>query len=331
MTQISVIIPNNHEHRALCKVVRSVCDQLVKPTEIVIVDSSAERGECPAEISMNCSNSDIKLIYEQRHLALPGEARNIGLDLARGQYIAFIDIQTIPRPNWLKDSLSLLTSDGVSGVWGATCFSADNKFESLVRDGFYGVQPRRTLPGSVFRRQMFVKTGQFIEWVRAGEDTEWMMRLEALKINIVSPKSVLVDYIGLIGANIFQLLNKWYRNYTLSCELKHLFPQKLLLWLIIYPFIVLIAFNWNYLIADWHVDSPLYIGHVTKLVILLPCLTYVIVRGLLLPLKRGVGILNLLPIRFIAITIVCFMADFVKVIVFTTPKRKHNIDVPWIF
>ena len=158
-------------------------------------------------------------------------------------------------------------------------------------------------------------------WVRAGEDTEWMMRLGAMKITVASPQSALVDYVGLFGANVLQLLTKWYRNYTLSRELQHHFSQKLLLWGILYPFIVLIAFNWNYLIADWRMDSPFYIGHITKLVVILPCLIYVIVRGMLLPFQRGVGISELLPIRFIAITVVCFMAD----LVFTIPKRKRKL------
>ena len=328
MIEISVIIPSNHDHHALCKVVRAVCDQLVRPAEIVIIDSSVERGTCPAEITALCGRCGIKLIYEHRKLALPGGARNIGLDMVNSEFIAFIDIQTIPRPNWLKACEELLTTHGIVGVWGATFFSAETKFEGLVRDGFYGVQPRRTLPGSVFRRETFEKTGQFIDWIRAGEDTEWMLRLDVLKITVAYSSSALVDYVGLIGADIKQLLTKWYRNYTVARELPHFFPQKLLLWLILYPFIVLIAFNWNYLIADWRTDSPFYIGHVTKIVAILPGVTYVIVRGLILPLQRGVGILRLLPIRFAAIAFVCFMADFVKVLVLSLPQRKRDADTP---
>ena len=121
-----------------------------------------------------------------------------------------------------------------------------------------------------------------------------------------------------------QLLNKWYRNDTASRDLPHFFPQRLLLWLVLYPLLVLIAFNWNYLIAGWRMDSPLYIGHVTKIVAVLPVLSYVGVRGIVLPLRRGVGIWRLLPVRFIAVTVICFMADVVKVLVFSIPKRKHD-------
>jgi hypothetical protein len=66
----------------------------------------------------------------------------------------------------------------------------------------------------------------------------------------------------------------------------------------------------------------MYFEHVTKIVAVMPVLCYLGLRGIALPLKRGVGIWRLLPFRFIAITLICFMADVVKVIVLTIPKRK---------
>jgi hypothetical protein len=151
-----------------------------------------------------------------------------------------------------------------------------------------------------------------------------MLRLELQKVPIFCPPTASLDYVGLVGSNLNQLLKKWYRNYTASRDLPHFFPQRLLLWLVLYPLIVLIAFNWNYLIADWRMDSPLYLGHVTKIAAVLPGLFYVVVRGIVLPLRRGVGIWHLLPFRFILITVICFMADVVKILVFTIPKRIRN-------
>jgi hypothetical protein len=325
---ISVIIPSNHSHGDLFKVVQSICHQTVRPTEILIIDSSVEAGVCSAEIWSLCAVNSIKLIYEHRELALPGDARNIGLGMANGELIAFIDVQTIPRQHWLEASLAQVSSNDIAGAWGATCFSAESRFERLVRDSFYGMLPRRTLPGSVFKRRVFDKAGQFIDWVRAGEDTEWILRLEALKIPVVRPLDALLDYVGLIGFDTTLILKKWYRNYTASKDLPHFFPQKLLIWLFIYPLLVLVAFNWNYLIADWRMDSPLYIGHVTKIVAFLPGLAYLLLRGILLPLQRGVAIWGLLPIRFLEITSICILADGVKILVFSLPKFMYPASKP---
>lgn len=323
-SNISVIIPSNHGHHDLLKIVDAVCYQTTKPAEIIIIDSSGERGSCPAKIVTLCSAMRIKLVYEAREYALPGQSRNVGLGLASAELIAFIDVQTIPRPQWLDESLRLIYEDEVDGIFGGTCFRANTTFERLVRDAFYGCFARKTLPGSVFRRRVFVKAGQFIDWVRAGEDTEWMLRLELLKIRVIYPPVVLVDYEGLIGLDLTKLLKKWYRNYTASHDLPHLFSQKLFLWIVLYPLIIFIAFNWNYLIANWRMDSPLYIGHVTKIAAILPPLIYTFTRGILLPLLRGVGFSGLFPIRFIAIAFISFMADAVKAFVFSTPKRKHD-------
>jgi hypothetical protein len=327
MNDISIIIPNNHGHQELLRIVHAICKQTVKPAEIVIVDSSGESGACPAEIIELCAVTNIQLIYEPRTQALPGNARNIGLGMVTGELIAFIDVQTIPRPHWLEVALNLLASNSIAGVWGATSFSAETTFETLVRDGFHGALSRKTLPGTVCRREVFTKAGQFVDWVRAGEDTEWMLRLELLKLQVVYPSNALIDYVGLIGLDMNRLLRKWYRNYSASRDLPHFYPQRLLSWLVLYPLIVLIAFNWNYLIADWRMDSPLYIGHVTKIVAVLPVLGYMCMRGILLPFRHGVSIWNLLPFRFIAITAVCFMADVVKVLVLSIPNQKSNARI----
>jgi hypothetical protein len=149
-----------------------------------------------------------------------------------------------------------------------------------------------------------------------------MLRFALLRIQVVLPSLALIDYVGLIGSDMKILLRKWQRNYTAARDLPHFFPQRLLLWLIIYPLLTLIAFNWNYLIADWRMDSPFYVGHVTKIVVVLPVLAYAVTRGLALPLKRGVAIRRLLPIRFLGIMMICFMADVLKVLVFSIPKRR---------
>jgi hypothetical protein len=318
---ISVIIPSNHGHNELLNIVHAIICQSTKPLEIVIVDSSIDAGICPKDVTKLCADGGIKLIYVHKVLALPGDARNIGLGMASGDLIGLIDVQTIPRSCWLEAAVNLLSSHDVDGVWGATYFNAETKFERLVRDGFFGVLPRKTLPGSVFRRKVFEKSGEFIDWVRAGEDTEWMLRLEQLKVPVLNPSSALIDYVGLVGLDLQGVIRKWFRNYTASRELPQFFPQKMLLWLTFYPLLILIAFNWNYLIADWSTDSPYYLSHVTKMAVIVPPLLYFFLRGFLLPQNRGVGIWRLLPFRFMMIILICMLADAVKILVFSVPQR----------
>lgn len=322
MADISVIIPSNHDLQDLLKVVSSVCKQTIKPAEIVIIDSSIDSKPCFDEVLRICALNGINLIYERRFTAMPGCARNIGFLKSSSALIAFIDVQTIPRSHWLENAIKLLEDKSTHGVWGATSFKAKTLLEEIVRDGFFGGMHRLTLPGTVFKREVFLQVGQFIDWVRAGEDTDWMLRIELLKIPFVLPSTPQIDYVGLINLNFQKLLKKWQRNYTASSSLPHFSSQRLLIWLILYPLIVLIAFNWNYFIADWRMDSPFYIGHVTKFAAIFPIVVYFALRGIVLPLRRGVDIWQLLPLRFIAITLVCFIADAMKIFAFSMPKRK---------
>jgi glycosyltransferase involved in cell wall biosynthesis len=325
--KISIIIPSNHSHNELKKVINSIIQQTIKPIEIVLVDSSLDGGNIPSDIKIMCEEKKIELVYKYHKNAMPGYARNIGITISKGDILAFLDVKTMPLPYWLEESLFLLKNDSnIDGVWGATYFLANNKFEKIVRDGFFGILSRKTLPGTVLKRDVIKRAGHFVDWVRAGEDTDWMLRVKLLKINIIQKKDILIEYEGLIGINLKQIILKWYRNYSSSRELPHLFPLKLIIWLILYPLLIVIAFNWNYLIADWRIESPLYINHITKIVVFLPILFYTFTRGLIIPIIRGIKIWDLLPLRFILIMMICFIADIIKIYVLTKPKGGYKVS-----
>ena len=48
----------------------------------------------------------------------PAQKRNIGAKLSKGEYLAFIDDDSYPQKNWLKNALQQLKSDDVAAVCG---------------------------------------------------------------------------------------------------------------------------------------------------------------------------------------------------------------------
>ena len=319
---VSIIIPSNHRHQDLLDLIILVCNQSVTPAEIVIIDSSDERGQCPRRIQERCFQLAINLTYEPVDHAYPGGARNIGIERAKHQFIAFIDVRTSPRNDWLATAKDFLKDPTVFGVWGRTNFEAETAFEKLTRDGFFGRNARRTLPGTVIRKEAIIIAGRFVSWVRAGEDTDWLQRIALSRLKFIDPPNATINYSGLLKQNPIGLAKKWSRNYTASRILPHLFPQKILIWITFYPILVLIALNWNNLLAGWETESIFYVPNITKIVAASPGLIYILIRGIVLPLKRGVPVLETLPFRWLAIAAICAVGDGVKAAAFLVPKKS---------
>ena len=322
--RISVIIPSNHPHSELLKIVLQISEQSTPPSEIIIIDSSAERGTCPEPIKIKSQQLRIDLFYRPEEIAYPGRARNLGLDHAKNEFIAFLDVKTSPQPEWLDQAIRLQTDTALFGVWGMTNFNANSRFEKLTRDGFFGRAPRRTLPGTIIRKSTLSHTGRFIDWVRAGEDTDWIQRVELHGLNFTSSDSATLNYTGLLGQKPVALAKKWWRNYTASGELPHLFPQRFLIWALFYPTLILLAFNWNNLVADWETESFFYIPNITKIAIVTPAVLYFVGRGLFIPFCRKVPYSDLLPFRWISIAVVCLVGDLAKGIAMLRPSLKRH-------
>ena len=322
---VSVIIPTNHSHQDLIDLTLMVCNQSAPPAEIIIIDSSHERGNCPLEIQQRCVLLKIDLTYKAIDQAYPGRARNVGINHSKHKHIAFIDVRTIPRSDWLAVAKTSLVGSKVSGIWGRTNFEAATELEKLTRDGFFGRNARRTLPGTVLCREALAISGQFVGWVRAGEDSDWMQRIYVSRLKFLDPPDVTLDYQGLLNQDIISLARKWSRNYSSARILPQLFLQKSLIWFTFYPYLVLLALNWNNLLAGWEIESIFYIPNVTKVVAASPALIYILFRGIVLPLRRGVPLGEVLPFRWLAIATICSIGDGAKAVAFLRPEKTRPV------
>jgi glycosyltransferase involved in cell wall biosynthesis len=322
---VSIIIPSCAAPRECLPVLKAIDAQWIRPFEIIVVDSSGSAADdweyTTTEISSLLLSERLR-IQSAPSGTFPGRARNIGCKLAKGDWIAFLDVNTIPAPEWLEASIATANSSGGLGVWGSTEFQATSNFAELLRDGIYGVEPRRTLPGSVFRRSVTEAVGHFIEWVRAAEDTEWIARARTLGLSITDAPKGSIRYIGMASITPTDALHKWWRNYAAAQTLQHLRVQKVIAWLGLYATLVTFAFNWNAIAAGWQTDSPLYIDHVTKIASLAPIWGYIWVRGAWLPHRRGVPWKRLLPLRFMRIASVCLLLDGMKALAFLISGRQ---------
>lgn len=130
---ISVIIPVYKVEAYLDECVASVVSQTHKKLEIILVDDGSP-DNCPAMCdSWAQKDSRIKVIHKKNGGL--SDARNAGLEIASGDYVAFVDSDDCIEPDMLEKLLSaLLRTDSdiaacgirnfgaAKGIWGCQDF-----------------------------------------------------------------------------------------------------------------------------------------------------------------------------------------------------------------
>lgn len=89
MAKISIIIPVYNCEQSIEQSIRSIQKQTIKELEIICVnDGSTDRS---AEVIRQLQNEDERIILYDQDNQGSGAARNLGLDHAAGEFIAFLD------------------------------------------------------------------------------------------------------------------------------------------------------------------------------------------------------------------------------------------------
>lgn len=86
---ISVIVPIYHVEQYLRRCIDSIIGQTYKNLEIILVDDGSDDG-CPA-ICDEYARKDNRIVVIHKENGGVSDARNNGLDAAKGEYIGFVD------------------------------------------------------------------------------------------------------------------------------------------------------------------------------------------------------------------------------------------------
>jgi len=104
---VSVITPVYNAERFLENTLKSVVDQTYKDIEIVLVDDCSK--DKSAKIIERFMSEDIKIIYHLQDMNRgAGVARNKALELARGQYVAFLDSDDVWMSQKIEQQITLM-------------------------------------------------------------------------------------------------------------------------------------------------------------------------------------------------------------------------------
>lgn len=130
MSKVSIIIATYHRYDLLPRAVKSALTQTYNNIEVIVVDDnppeSAERAETEKVMSQF---SDPRLLYIKNRKNSGGAVtRNNGIEIATGDYIAFLDDDDEYLPERIETQLNEMEKNGwdASAMDGATYDEEDN-------------------------------------------------------------------------------------------------------------------------------------------------------------------------------------------------------------
>jgi len=262
-TSISVIIPAFNYKDSLISVIDAINNQIVAPNQIVIVDSSNNND---IERMIDEYSGKVKIVYKKVSQAFPGEARNLGAEIASGKWLAFLDSKTIPNKSWLMDSFNEVSLNGVGVVFGLTHYIAKTNTQFIVKAAVYGDLGVETTPGTLISKENFIKIGGFTEKVRTADDLEWRNRVKKSNLTFKIPKKSNLKY-SEISDSLYENIKRFfvYQLFTakinVQTKIKGLYLSLFLL------FSASIVPNWNSMVG-WE-GSIFYIPNITKVYLFL--------------------------------------------------------------
>jgi GT2 family glycosyltransferase len=117
---VSVVIPLYNKGLYIDRTLSSIFAQEYQPLEIIIVDDgSTDDG---LERVQAYSDPRINLIRNSVNMG-PGAARNVGLALAKGRYVSFLDADDEWHPLFLNTTVSCLDRNGSSAALASTGYT----------------------------------------------------------------------------------------------------------------------------------------------------------------------------------------------------------------
>lgn len=180
---VSVVLPTYNHAYYLPESVGSVLSQSYSPLELIVVDDGS-RDETQAVVR-RCGDGAVRYM-SQRNRGLAA-ARNLGLSMARGELVAFLDADDRLLPDHLRVSVAALQDHAdVAFVCGDlrtfgplndfvhthACAPTPDHFASMLRGCFIV-----NVGACLFRRSALLAVGGFDETRRACEDWDLFLRL----------------------------------------------------------------------------------------------------------------------------------------------------------
>lgn len=189
---ISCIIPVYNGERFIEEAIGSILAQTCQPDEIIVIDDGSTD-----DTGGKVSRYNHRLTYVYQPNAGPAAARNRGLELAHGDYIAFLDADDLWHPEKLEQQLERFECRPETDI-------SITHVQNFIKNPQTGERLPHcekgrplNLPGYITqtllaRTEVFRRVGIFDTSFRLSDATEWFLRAEQSNVVVDLISDVLV-------------------------------------------------------------------------------------------------------------------------------------------
>ena len=193
---VVVIIPYFNESKTILSTLKSVDQQTVKPTNVILVDSGS------TDVSFKLVKKWIKDNKKSNYQNIfsgemsPSSSINNAIYKSSEEIIAYIDCGLEIPNNWLATSLYEMEKNNADMVSLNIFTTGINSIDEAFIAQTYGYKKNRTcLPGSLIKREVFDSVGLFIEKVRASYDIDFVNKFQKYNYKRILNKNIFLKYI----------------------------------------------------------------------------------------------------------------------------------------
>ena len=190
---VSVILPVYNYERYLGEAIESVLNQTYQHLEVIVVDDGST--DQSGEVARSFAGRGVRYCH-QVHAGI-GPARNSGVELAQGEFLAFLDADDRWPLEKLERQLGAFESDPTLEMVFGQALQLQNgpEWEAGVRDNqlaVAGMVPGMVPGTMLIKRDAFLRVGKFQGDWKVGEFIDWYARAVELQIrSLVLPELLL--------------------------------------------------------------------------------------------------------------------------------------------
>lgn len=235
--KVSVVIVTHNGKEYVDACVRAVFESGYSDIGVIVVDNGSQDGTIPLLKEKYGTRDDFKLVVLDRNYG-PAYARNRGVEQAKGKYLAFLDNDTRPDPDWFLEPVKMMEEDLTIGACQCKLLLMDepdridyvgdylSQFGFLVQRGAYRTLDKGQFDeaveifsaksaGMLMRKEAFDKAGGFDpDYFIYVEETDlaWRVWLAGYRV-VFAPNSKVFHKFGASG----EILGRERQNFLLRC------------------------------------------------------------------------------------------------------------------